>query len=166
MAGRKRVFGTRDPAISAPLPSDITAYKSAMRRKQQKKEREAEKQRQARETRLIQLAKMPGGRGAKEYKRLAEGGSMTESAAEKSARQRKAQLAAMPGGRGKVEHDKIIKEAERQAAAEAAKQKSAATATPAKPAKSGKEMVKNPYASANKDKEAKMKKLSKSFGSR
>jgi hypothetical protein len=57
---------------------------------------------------MLQLAKMPGNAGAAELKRLREGGSLKETAAEKKERQRKAQLKAMPKGRGKSATDKEI----------------------------------------------------------
>ena len=56
-----------------------------------------------RHQRLVQLAKMPEGRGAMEYDRLIKGGSMVESPAEKMVRQRQSQLAGMPNSKGKID---------------------------------------------------------------
>ncbi|HUS38150.1 MAG TPA: hypothetical protein VMX74_01800 [Pirellulales bacterium] len=171
-------YGTStDRNLSAFTASEIAAFKAANRKVKDRAESEQVKKAKARQDRLIQLAKMPGGRGAKEFNRLVEGGSTKESAAEKAARQRQAQLKEMPNGRGKVDAEKVMAEGKRQEALDEARRKGMRPTTMTQPGQAGKkspgtadgssrpastadagatkakakrEMVKNPYAAENK----------------
>jgi hypothetical protein len=87
-------------ALFAPLPSNVTWYKSAKRRMNELQELEVQAGIEQRRARELQLAKMPNNVGAMELDRMNRGGGLKESAAEKKERQRREQLEKMPKGRG------------------------------------------------------------------
>ena len=106
---RRRRFGRggikwdidpNQPKITDRTPSQIYAerYKKKASREQaikeaaKKRAAEAAEREKRRNLRLIQLEKMPGGKGRKEAERIRKGGSLKETAAEKSKRQEKARL--------------------------------------------------------------------------
>jgi colicin import membrane protein len=116
---------TSDKLLNAPTATDLNSLKVAARRRKQDASRKVSQAAQKRETRMVQLAKMPKGRGASEYKRLKEGGELKETAGAKTARQRKAQLAGMPKGRGKVDSEKVMGVAKQQESKRAARAQAA-----------------------------------------
>jgi hypothetical protein len=119
--------------LKDPGPSEHNLKKVLERRVRTEEAREAQKARSKRRDRMLQLAKMPGGKGMTELKRLRKqkSGSYTWSESQKMARhqkdaglkesemakkdrQRKAQLEKMPGGRGKMPSDKQIDKGSKQ----------------------------------------------------
>lgn len=100
-AARQKYGTTSAKLLSAYTPSELNYFKvkgrAAVRRKQQKADTAARKV----EDRMLQLAGMPKNRGRKELKRIAETGSLKETASEKKRRERIEQLKGMPKGRGK-----------------------------------------------------------------
>lgn len=138
--------------LASPTSTDINAIKVKHREKKAAAERAHMREDKKTEQRLHQLAGMPQGRGNKELKRIAEGGSVKETAREKAHRQRVAQLKGMPEGRGMKLANKMDQLAK---GILPTKQKPAAAPaqTGTKPG-GGKQAMTNPYASQNKQQEA------------